>query len=273
MSIIPNNLIILEMANNHMGSLEHGIAIIEKFSTLIQKFPEFTFSFKLQYRNLDTFIRPDFVGRMDIKHVKRFEETRLSRSDQQELVKCIKNNGFLAMCTPFDNESIAHIIEDKFDLIKVASCSLGDWPLIEDITKSELPVVASTGGASIETIDDVITFWQNRDIDFVIQHCVGEYPTPYDKMHLNQIDFLKKRHHEVRFGFSTHEDPSDTSLVQMAIAKGAISLEKHVGNPTENWPLNAYSSNFEETINWLNAARMALIACGDQKDRYIPTET
>ena len=38
MSKIPNNLIILEMANNHMGSLKHGLSIIEKFSTLIKKF-------------------------------------------------------------------------------------------------------------------------------------------------------------------------------------------------------------------------------------------
>jgi D-lyxose ketol-isomerase len=92
-------------------------------------------------------------------------------------------------------------------------------------------------------------------------------------MNLNQIDFLKKRHPEVRFGFSTHEDPSDTRLVQMAIAKGAVSLEKHVGQPTDKWPLNAYSANLDETASWLDAARMALIACGGQNARYIPSET
>lgn len=272
MSEIPNNLIILEMANNHMGSVDHGCKIIKEFSVLIEEFPNFNFCFKLQYRNLETFIRPDYRGRLDVKHVKRFEETRLSREDQKRLVKCIKEHGFLSMCTPFDNDSVDTILEDQFDLIKVASCSFGDWPLLEDITKSGLPIVASTGGATLELIDDVIAFWQNRDRDFVIQHCVGEYPTPYEHMNLNQIDFLKTRHPEVRFGFSTHEEPNDTRLVQIAVAKGAISFEKHVGYPTEDWPLNAYSSTLNETRNWLQAASDALIACGGNSSRYKPSE-
>ena len=54
------------MANNHMGCVEHGKKIIQKFSVLLDEFPEFSFAFKLQYRNLDTFIRPDFIGRTDV---------------------------------------------------------------------------------------------------------------------------------------------------------------------------------------------------------------
>ena len=181
--------------------------IISEFSLLIKKFPLFKFAFKLQYRDLDPFIRPDYKGRMDVKHVKRFEETRLSRAGQKELVSHMKRCGFLTMCTPFDNASVKWILEDRFDLIKVASCSFGDWPLLEDIAASGLPIVASTGGATSQLIDDVISFFQNRDLDFVVQHCVGEYPTPYENMNLNQIDFLKLRHPEVRFGFSTHEGP------------------------------------------------------------------
>jgi len=272
MSKISDNLIILELANNHMGSVDHGKQIISMFSSLIKSFPLFTFAFKLQYRDLDTFIRPDYKGRMDVKHVKRFEETRLSRSEQKELVAHMTNCGFLTMCTPFDNASVKLILEDGFDLIKVASCSFGDWPLLEDIAASGLPIVASTGGATTQTIDDVISFFQNRDLDFVIQHCVGEYPTRYENMNLNQIDFLKGRHPEVRFGFSTHEDPSDTRLIQMAVAKGAVSFEKHVGVPTPDWPLNAYSSDLSQTSKWLSAAEKALMACGAKGYRYEPSE-
>ena len=114
MSKLPNNLIILEMANNHMGSVSHGERIIREFSSLVENFQEFKFAFKLQYRNLDTFIRPDYVGRTDIKHVKRFEETRLTRNEQKKLVRLIKENNFMAMCTPFDNESVRMILEDGF---------------------------------------------------------------------------------------------------------------------------------------------------------------
>lgn len=266
-------LIILEMANNHMGSVNHGIEIIETYSILLKKFPTFQFAFKLQYRNLETFIRQDYKGRTDLKHIKRFEETRLSRADQKKLVKTIKNNGFLSMCTPFDNESIGHIIDDDFDYIKIASCSFGDWPLIEDIVATKKPLVASTAGAELDTIDNVITFFQNRNIDFIIQHCIGEYPTDNENMNLNQIDFLKSRHPDVKFGFSTHESPDETSLVQMAISKGVVSLEKHVGVPKNEWPLNLYSSNIDQTISWLNAAQKAEEACGKFHERYTPSST
>ena len=108
-------------------------------------------------------------------------------------------------------------------------------------------------------------------LDFIIQHCVGEYPTPTKNMNLNQIDYLRQRHPEVQFGFSTHEDPSDTRLVQMAVAKGAVSFEKHVGIPTVEWPLNLYSADLDQTRTWLLAAREAKEACGELTKRYEPT--
>lgn len=50
-------LFIFEMANNHMGDVEHGIALIRAIRESCQGF-DFDFGFKLQYRNLDTFIHP-----------------------------------------------------------------------------------------------------------------------------------------------------------------------------------------------------------------------
>jgi sialic acid synthase SpsE/mannose-6-phosphate isomerase-like protein (cupin superfamily) len=272
MSVIPENLIILEMANNHMGSVDHGINIIDTFSVLIDKYPKFKFAMKLQYRDLQTFIRPDYVGRMDVKHVKRFADTSLSRSEQRLLVKKMRDCGFITMCTPFDERSVDHIKQDEFDILKIASCSLGDWTLMEKIVKTEMPIVASTGGAKLETIDAVVDFLSNRGKDFILQHCIGEYPTPSERTELNQIDFLKKRHPLVRFGFSTHEDPSDTDLIKMAIAKGAVSFERHIGLSTKIWGLNQYSSDFEQISNWLEAGAKALSICGLMDDiRYKPS--
>ena len=47
-------------------------------------------------------------------------------------------------------------------------------------------------------------------------------------MHISQLDYLKNRYPEVRIGFSTHEDTSNTDFIKMAIAKGATIFEKHV---------------------------------------------
>ena len=258
---IPTPLFVLEMANNHMGNVEHGLAVIRAFGVVCRSFP-FHFAFKLQYRDLDTFIHPEAKGRDDIKYVKRFAETRMSREDFDRLVTEIRSNGFLAMATPFDEPSVGVIESQNLDIIKIASCSFTDWPLLERIVLNDKPIIASTAGAKLEEIDRVVSFFAHRQKNFAILHCVGEYPTPEERMHLSQIDFLRARYPGVRIGFSTHEDPGQTDIVKMAIAKGVTLFEKHVGLPTGSYPQNAYSSDPEQVRAWLQAAQQALTICG-----------
>lgn len=266
---IPNNLFVLEMANNHMGDVAHGVEVIRQFGKVCRDFPEFSFAFKLQYRDLDTFIHPAMRGRDDVKYVKRFSETRLSRADFDTLIREMRVNGFLAMSTPFDEPSVDVIEDQQLDMIKIASCSFTDWPLLERVAASKLPIIASTAGASLEDIDRVVSFFAHRNKDFAILHCVGEYPTDDEKMHVGQIDFLKARYPGVRIGFSTHEDPANTDIVKLTMAKGAQIFEKHVGVPTDKYALNAYSASPEQVRNWLEAARYALTVCG-VGDRRLP---
>lgn len=268
-NIIPKPLFVLEMANNHMGDMPHAISIIRAFGEVCKKFP-FKFAFKLQYRDLDTFIHPSAIGHDEIKYIKRFSETRLTKEQFNQLIKEIRDNGFLAMATPFDELSVDLIVDQKLDFIKIASCSFTDWPLLERVVKTNEPIIASTAGASLDEIDRVISFLKHRNKEFAILHCVGEYPTPEDKMHLSQIDYLNKAYNGVRIGFSTHEDPNNTEIIKMAVAKGATVFEKHVGLPTDKYPINAYSASPDQIEAWLEAATYAFKICGEGTSR-LPT--
>jgi len=268
---LPDKLFIYEMANNHMGDIEHGLNIIKKFAQLSSKF-NFNFAFKMQYRQLDTFIHPDFSDRMDIKYIKRFSETRLSEANRLHLVKEIKDNKFLAICTPFDPESVDVIVEDGFDVIKIASCSFTDWPLLEKIAGTDLPIIASTAGVGLNDIDNVVSFMKHRNKCFILMDCVAEYPTPSNNIQLNQIDFLKKRYPDVRIGYSTHENPDDTTSIAMAIAKGCNIFEKHVALPTDDYAINGYSASPEQVKHWLTAAEKAYEINGLSGIRIKPTE-
>jgi sialic acid synthase SpsE/mannose-6-phosphate isomerase-like protein (cupin superfamily) len=258
---IPENLFVLEMANNHMGDIAHGVDVVRDFGAVCRKYP-FTFAFKMQYRDLDTFIHPAMKGREDVKYIKRFSETRLTRADFDMLVTEMRAQGFLVMATPFDEPSVSVIESQGLDIIKIASCSFTDWPLLEAIVQTSKPIIASTAGATLEDIDRVVSFFTHRAKDFAILHCVGEYPTPDEHMHLSQIDFLRRRYPDVRIGFSTHEDPSHTDIIKMAVAKGATVFEKHVGVATEKYPLNAYSASPDQVDVWLRAAQDAMTICG-----------
>jgi sialic acid synthase SpsE/mannose-6-phosphate isomerase-like protein (cupin superfamily) len=263
---IFSRLFVLEMANNHMGDLEHGISIVRAFADVCKAFP-FRFAFKLQYRDLDTYIHPAARGRTDVKYVQRFSETRLSMQQFDRLIAEIRACGFLAMATPFDEPSVAIVEQQGLDILKIASCSFTDWPLLERAVKVDKPIIASTAGASLDDIDRVVSFFIHRNKQFAIMHCVAEYPTPAERMQLSQIDFLRNRYPGVPIGFSTHEDPENTELVRLAIAKGATVFEKHVGLASSGYELNAYSASPEQVNAWLAAAQQTLKICGDSGER------
>ena len=261
-------LFIFEMANNHMGSVEHGLRILREVHEACAGFQsKFQLGFKLQYRHLDTFLHPAFRDRDDIKYVKRFRETRLEEPEFRALKAEMDRLGFLSICTPFDERSVDLIEQHGMAVIKIASCSLTDWPLLERIVRSDKPVIASTAGVSLEDIDKVVSFFHHRKKDLSVLHCVAQYPTAAGNLQLNQIDLLKNRYPGVRIGYSTHESPQQPSSVQMAIAKGATIFEKHVGVPTEGNPLNAYSVSPKQVRAWLESAGEAFQICGVQDQR------
>ena len=260
-SLSSRPLFILEMANNHMGDVNHGLEIIRSFYKVTKKF-DFDFAFKFQYRDIETFIHPDYKNRTDLKYVKRFLETKLSPDDFLTMKHEAEKLGYITMCTPFDENSVDLIEKHDYSIIKVGSCSFNDWPLLERIIKTDKPVILSTGGTSLGDIDNVVSFFQHRNKTFAIMHCVGEYPTKEENLQLNQITLFKNRYVGLPIGFSTHEEPDNFFPVQLAMAKGAQIFERHVSIKSDKYEMNAYSSTPEQVEEWLKAAERVIKVCG-----------
>lgn len=267
------DLFIFEMANSHQGSVEHGIDIIHEMARIARKY-NIKAAVKLQYRDLDTFIHPDYKGRTDVKHIPRFESTRLSYEQFSQLVSAIREEGLMTMSTPFDEASVEWCMDQGIDIIKVASCSALDWPLLAEIASSKKPIIISTGGKNLSDIDKLYNFFTHRSCDFAFLHCIAEYPAPIEHLQLDFIDRMNRRYPEITIGYSGHEDPNDVTVSMLAVAKGAKILERHVGLPTETITLNAYSMNPEQADKWVEAALKAKMMCSTKKehDKYISQE-
>lgn len=268
----PESLFIFEMANNHMGDVRHGLAIIKALHLTVAKLEGYRFAIKFQYRDLKTFIHPDFQGRMEHKYVKRFTETQLTEDEFLSLKCYAEQLGFMTICTPFDEVSVGKVFTHGYDALKIASASFTDWPLLERIALINLPIIASTGGATLGDIDNVVNFFRNRNKEFALMHCVGEYPTPVDHLQLNQIDLFRQRYPDVRIGFSTHEEPANIEAIKLAVAKGATIFEKHVGFEDGNYLLNAYSATPIEASQWVRAGTDAFAMCGFAGGRHTSSE-
>lgn len=254
-------LFVYDMANNHQGSLEHGLKIINEIAK-VSNGENVRGALKFQFRQLDTFIHPDYRANIENKHIPRFLSTRLSPEDFEILTREVKKNNLLTIATPFDEESVDLIGKMGIEIIKIGSCSATDWPLLEKIAQAQKPIICSTAGLNLNAIDNIVSFFEEKRVEFALMHCVAIYPTPDEKLQLNQIELLANRYPYITIGFSTHEDPNNFKAVKIAYAKGARIFERHVGIETGEIKLNAYSSTPEQIKKWLQSYKEAVYICG-----------
>ncbi len=258
---IFEELFVLELANNHLGSLERGLKIVAEFAQVV-RFNNVRATIKLQFRDVDSFIHKDFVDRKDLRYVKKTLETRLTDEDLATLVRAIRQAGFTATATPFDERSVDLCVELGIPILKLASSDLNDWVLIEKIAKTKKPVVVSTGGSSLKDVDDIVTFFANRNIPLGINHCVSLYPTEDSELELNQIDFLRNRYPDNTIGFSSHEYSNWSNSMFIAYAKGARMFERHIDIQTDGVKVSPYCSLPHQVDEWFRAFHKAKEMCG-----------
>jgi len=269
---IFEELFVLDLANNHLGKVERGLKVITDFARIV-RFNNVRASIKLQFRDVETFIHKDFLHRNDIRYIKKTLDTRMSNEDFAVLVDAVRKNGCVTMSTPFDEKSVDLCVELGIQIIKIASSDLNDWFLIEKIAKTRKPVIVSTGGSSLKDTDDLVTFFENRNIPSAINHCVSVYPSEDYELELNQIDFLRNRYPNHTIGFSSHEYHDWTASIVMAYAKGARTFERHINIDDGTTQLAPYCSRAEQIDVWFKAFKKAKEMCGNPgTQKRIPPE-
>ena len=80
------NFFVLELANNHWGRLERGLKIIRDHAAIV-RYNNVKAAIKLQFRDVDEFIHPDFRGNTELRYIKKTEDTKLSRDDFARMVE------------------------------------------------------------------------------------------------------------------------------------------------------------------------------------------
>jgi len=254
-------LFILELANNHWGSLERGLRIIKEHAQIV-RFNGVRAAIKMQFRDVDNFVHKDFIGREDIRYIKKTLDTQLKEQDFAIMAEAIRKAGCVVMSTPFDERSVDLCVRLGIQIIKIASYDINDWFLIEKIAETRKPVVVSTGGSSLKDIDDLVLFFENRNIPLAIMHCVSAYPAEDSELELNQVDFLKNRYPNHVVGLSTHEHSDWNSSVMISYAKGARVFERHVDIEDGKFKVTPYCSLPKHVDQWFRAYKKAKEMCG-----------
>ncbi|MGV7211217.1 N-acetylneuraminate synthase family protein [Oxalobacteraceae bacterium A2-2] len=255
------NLFVLELANNHWGKLERGLKIINDHARVV-RYNNVKAAIKLQFRDVDEFIHPEFKNESSIRYIKKTQDTKLSKADFTRMVDEIRHLGCIPMATPFDEASVDLCVEFDMPIIKIASSDMNDWVLIEKIASTRRPTIVSTGGASEKDLDDLVRFYEKRDIPLSINHCVSLYPSEDSELELDQIDYLRARYPNHVIGLSTHEYHDWHSSMLISYAKGVRTWERHIDIDYEGVPVSSYCSLPENCDTWFKALKKAAEMCG-----------
>jgi len=265
------NLFVLEAANNHWGDLDRGKEIIQQFATIV-RYNNIKAAIKFQFRDVDNFVHDEFKGNQDLRYIKKTEATKMSRDQYAALATAVRQAGCIPMATPFDEKSVALCDELDFPIIKIASSDINDWSLLESVASTKRPVIASSGGASEKSLDDLVSFFENRNIPLALNHCVSLYPSEDHELELSQIDYLKARYPNHVIGLSSHEYHDWHSSMLISYAKGARTWERHIDIEFDGVPVSNYCSLPHQVDEWFKYFHKAKEMCGNSyENRRIVT--
>ncbi len=163
------------------------------------------------------------------------EHVEFDMATYHSLKQYAEELGLPFLVSVFDEVSADQIAGLGVPGLKLASHVLSRKPLIEHLCQLKLPVLASTGMAFLEEIDEAAAMFKAADVPFGLFHCVSIYPHAADRANLRMIRYLAERFN-VPVGYSCHEVENISSV--LAVAAGATMLERHV-------TLNRHRSGFD----------------------------
>lgn len=270
---IFENLFVLEAANNHWGDIERGKKIIQDFATVV-RYNNVKAAIKFQFRDVDNFIHEDFKGNQELRYIKKTEATKMTSHQYKALADLVVKSGCIPMATPFDEASVDLCAELNFPIIKIASSDVNDWSLLERVAATKKPVIASSGGAMEKSLDDLVTYFEHRNIPLALNHCVSLYPSEDYQLELNQILYLKNRYPSHVIGFSSHEYHDWHSSMLISYALGARTWERHIDIQYQDVPVSSYCSLPHQVDEWFKAFHKAgeMLGHSSESRRVIPKE-
>ncbi len=186
----------------------------------------------------------------------------LSETAFQELSDYAMRQGICFLSTPFDPKSFQQVVQMGVSAIKIGSGDLTNSILLKLAGESRLPVLLSTGMASLGEIESAMSVLRSAGASSIgLFHCVSRYPTPPEAANLLAMDLLATAF-RVPIGFSDHTLGIQVAVA--AVARGAAMIEKHLTLDSKmEGPDHAASLNPSEFKKMVQAIREVEKALGN----------
>lgn len=191
------------------------------------------------------------------------ERAQFRTSKEHKEVKNYCNKvGIQYLCTPFCIEAADILEKVGVDAYKTGSGELTNLAMMRHIARKGKPMIVSTGMSKMEEIADTVRVLKAEKVDFVLTHCLSEYPPKYEHMNLGLINELRERF-GVMVGSSDHSTEIYSAIA--AVAMGAKVIEKHFTLPGLHGPDDTVSLKPDEFKEMVSAIRKVEQALGSKR--------
>ena len=136
--------------------------------------------------------------------------------------------------TPFSEAAVDDLVQLGVRRLKLPSGELTNQPLLERAADTGLPLLVSTGMATLDEVHTALGWIRARwaaagraetPPALAVLHCTSAYPAPPEALNLHAIETLRAAT-GLPVGYSDHSEGIEAALA--AVALGATVIEKHL---------------------------------------------
>lgn len=144
---------------------------------------------------------------------------------QPKLKEVANDLGLDLFSTPFDNTAVDFLEKMDVPAYKIASFELVDIPLIQRVAKTVIPMIMSTGMATLAEIDEAVQAAREAGAkEIALLKCTSAYPANPTEMNLRTIPHMAEAF-GLPVGLSDHT--LGIAVPVAAVSLGACIVEKH----------------------------------------------
>lgn len=130
------------------------------------------------------------------------------------------------LASAWDEDSADYLVDLGVPILKIGSHDLTNFPLLEHVSKKNIPLILSTGMADLETVREAYEIISMNNTQVALLQCTSSYPTELKDVNLNVIPLYQNEFTRCLIGYSGHERGITASLG--AVALGARIIERHI---------------------------------------------
>ena len=222
-------LIIAEAGVNHNGDLDTARQLVAAAAAAgadIVKFQTFSARKLVTAGAAKAAYQIATTGK-DEGQLDMIRKLELSRQDHEMLIEECRRHGIRFFSTAFDTDSFDMLLDMGLDQVKVPSGELTNLPLLRHMTRHGLPVMLSTGMATLGDVEAALEVIERNGTPrhrITVLHCTTEYPAPMEDVNLRAMVSMKAAF-GVQVGYSDHTPGIEIPMA--AVALGATIIEKH----------------------------------------------